>query len=256
MALMLKTEVLIEDSVRHYANSILKNIAVIDEESAKLNYSYLNEVIKPFNEKMLGTHASLVALTEVIDKQSSQYVETSLIKSDAEIKENCLDLIKKIEVKKEKLKIFANKFDDLLVAIISLAKNDVGSFVKLSMDKKSESVAKLFHEPTRLFVIVSILKLTDFSGYTTAKEQLRIQAQRKYEYYESVQNTRKFLEYLRPQIEEITFDELESQVRAVCVTNVYLESFITGNLRKAHTLYWDAYMDRLEEDLKEVLQDL
>lgn len=255
MVLQLKTEILIQGSINHYTASIENNVKTIDEESKKLNYAYLTDITNKFDSDMELIQTSLRALSKVIDKQSTQYIETSLIKYDAEIKDACKKFVSKIETKKDKLKIFASKFDDLLIAIVTLGKTDVSKFVQMSMDKRSEKVANLVHEEHKWFDI-SVRLRVNLDFFNEARESLFYQSRRKYEYYEEVRDVRRFLEYLRPIVAEETYRTAVEKIRSVCVSNADLETFIKGNLKKAHERHWDYLMDSFEQDLREEMKNI
>lgn len=259
MVLMLKTETAISIAIRHYTNSIYTNIKKVDEESSKLNYKYLNEMIAPFNSEIATIQNTLVALNNVVGEKGAKYVEQKLIEIDAHIKETCVNLITKIQIKQGELKLFASKFDDLLSAILALAKRDVTTFIKLSMDKKSEKINALNDGIPTVSEISSVLRLPELhSGdlYEEAKDEAVYQARRNYDKYNKNTDTLEFIEaYIYPSISELTLDIMKSAVKKVIVQNEDGEVFLNSKLPLVNSNFWKRNLGKLARELQPMLDE-
>lgn len=260
MTLMLKTEVALSIAIRHYSNSIYSNIQRVDEESGKLNYKYLNEMIAPFNTEMTSIQNGLVALNNTTLEKGAVYTEKKLIEYDAMIKTACLELMRKIEIKKDSLKLFASKFDDLLMAILTLAKRDVSTFVKQSMTKKSEKLANLLEGTPTYSVVSSALRLPELQSGSileSAKEKVVYNGRRNYERYNKDSGAEAFLEaYIRPIVSPQLLDEAVAQVKKVIVYNEDGKTFCEAILPKTNEQWWDKNHKKLEQVITEVMVEI
>lgn len=261
MALMLKTETAISIAIRHYTNSIYTNIKQIDEESSKLNYKYLNEMIAPFNTEVTSIQNTLIALNNVVGDRGTTYTEQKLIEIDAKIKEACLALIKKIQTKQSELKIFASKFDDLLLAILMFAKRDVSTFIQISMDNKSKKVEELngVQTPT-LGVVSSVLRLPELhseSLYQEVKDEAIYKARRNVDRYDKDSDISDFVEtYVFPSVSDLSLEKIQTAVKRVIVLNEDGDMFIQVKLPQTNKKYWDRNKKKLERDIQAYMDEM
>lgn len=258
MALMLKTDIALSIAIRHYSNSIFSNIQRVDEESSKLNYKYLNEMIAPFNTEMIAIQNGLVKLNDTVNAKGISYTEQRLIEYDARIKTACLELMRKIQTKQDALKLFASKFDDLLMAILQLAKRDVSTFINQSMSKKNEKLNELMEGQPTYSVISSTMRLPDLqngSVLESAKEKIKFIAPKESLNYEECSGAEQFLEmYVRPYVTSKLLDEALAQVKKVIILNESGNAFIGTILPKTNENWWTKNHKKLEAIAEETVK--
>lgn len=260
MALILKTEIALSIAIRHYSNSIYSNIQRVDEESGKLNYKYLNQMIAPFNTEMAVIQNGLIALNNTTIEKGAVYTERQLIEYDAMIKSACIELMRKIENKKADLKLFASKFDDLLMAILTLAKRDVSSFVKYSMDKKSEKLGELLNSVPTYGTVSSVMRLPEIQAGSVlerAKEQVRYYSRRNFERYNKDNGAEPFLEaYIKPIVLPLLLEVAVAEVKKVIVYNEDGKTFVETSLPRTNENWWRKNHRKLEQIVTETMSEI
>lgn len=255
MALMLKEDVGYGIAIRHFGNKLMHYMAKIDDEAAKLNYKYLSQMMAPFNENLIRIHAGIVALDDLVGEHDSFYIERELIKFDAQIKDTCVELLYKITQKKEELKIYASKFDDLLLAVMNLAKRNINTFIDQSIAKKEELVQSLLDGTPTYANISQILRLSDLQN--NAMVEVSTKYVRKYARalasMESGVDSLSAYNKVRERASEETYNLAVEQVKSVLVMNEDGKTFITAVLRGTNERFWNKNESKFAELVSEYI---
>lgn len=255
MALMLKEDVGYGIAIRHFGNKLMHYMAKIDDEAAKLNYKYLSQMMAPFNENLIRIHAGIVALDDLVGEHDSFYIERELIKFDAQIKDTCVELLYKITQKKEELKIYASKFDDLLLAVMNLAKRNINTFIDQSIAKKEELVQSLLDGAPTYANISQILRLSDLQN--NAMVEVSTKYVRKYARalaaMESGVDSSSAYNKVRERASEETYNLAVEQVKSVLVMNEDGKTFITAVLRGTNERFWNKNESKFSELVSEYI---
>ena len=259
MALMLKEDVGYGIAIRHFGNKLIHYMAKIDDEAAKLNYKYLSQMMSPFNENLIRIHAGIVALDDLVGERDSFYIERELIKFDAQIKDTCVELLYKITQKKEELKIYASKFDDLLLVVMNLAKRNINTFIDQSIAKKEEIVQSLLDGTPTYANISQVLRLADLQNgamLEVSKKYVRKYARAAAAMSADGADSLLVYDRIRDRASEETYNLAVEQVKSVLIMNEDGKAFVTGNLRKTNEHFWDKnnskFIELAQEYIKEV----
>lgn len=259
MTLMLKADVANSIAIRHYVNSLYPAIQRIDDESAKLNYKYLNEMLAPFHTEVTRIQNEIRELNDQVASEGAYFVSKELIKRDSQLKEACLMAIRRIEQKQDSLTLFAEKFNDLLLAILELAKRDSSSFIKLSMSEKDKKVNELAHGTPAYDVISSVLRLPDLANgvlIIEVQEKLKLKARQKFEMYQAGKSASLIYAEIEQMIAEEILDKTSAEIRKVIVINEDGTKFLGATLPATNQKFFKRNQNKFEGYFAEMLAEM
>lgn len=259
MALMIKSEKQIYQAVRHYSNVISLRKNIIKSEANRLNYAYLNGLVKEFDDEMMQIVVRVRALVDIIDKQDSNYIEIQIIKIDAKVRSLANKLINKIGEKKESLKIFASKFDDLLMALVNLAKVKASDFIQGTLQKNAKKVEELGETIPTLSEISYVLRAPDVTFDIVGqriKDELKYQSRRYYDSYEEDKNIEKFYNFIKPIVAQNSLGYIQDNVKKVLIQNNDSERFIKSTLSRVNDNIFNVHDESFKMMLKAFLEEI
>ncbi|HFH9000569.1 TPA: hypothetical protein ACGWER_001739 [Streptococcus agalactiae] len=159
MTLMLKEDQSYCIAIRHFANSILGNIQRIDDEKNGIGLRYVDQLVYRLIDKLTEIQRKMDTLSYTVLEQGTKFADAELIKYEEEYKLACYELVKALHAKREELKRDQDKFEGLLVEVISLGKRSISDFMTESRSRKNDRVAELEETVPTFPKIASVLRL-------------------------------------------------------------------------------------------------
>lgn len=270
MALMLQEDISYSIAIRHFANSLLGNIQKIDDEKNAIGLRYIDTMVYQLIDQLTDTQRKLDTLSHTILEQGVQFAENELLKYEEEYKYACYDLIKKLYERKNELKRAQNKFEGLLIEVLSLGKRSLFSFVMESRSKKNDRVKELedglptfpkiatilrLHELEQSSLIMSAQQKIEFKAifikeaYTKEVEELSedgAPVNTIYKaYYQNIKDD------IKDEIVQIAFESIEP----ILLNNESKRTFLTVKVPTIADRFMDKHNGKFEEFFKEAIEE-